>query len=377
MFPAPEWARGRARCSPGRSQGTPSPWRAAPPGSSARPGPAPGGSRAPEAASAARPGPGCAARPRPSPRPSRRGASLAIGQPQSRGAREVRLSREFPCVCKKYGRKCGLFPRRRELGTMKVRRAGSGPPSGSGARAPPPQMALALPAEPPSGADGPWRWGWGAAAGRMGADWWWAPLPRSVLCCHRAAERRASGAAAWLGEAFSGERPLQAAAGPGREAPCARFPGQGREALPQRPQGSASDPPRQLLLLCLCLTRRARCEGLRGKGEHGFLLLAVRDRPVAAIHSVFCTIKRVVQPSAAKHSSPRLGYPSVVVTGFAGEHLCKQLGNCSFKMPRSCLQVKTDSLLQCFLRSFNQISLFVCFFFASSTSLSRLLAAKS
>ncbi|NWW09642.1 RS6 protein, partial [Oreocharis arfaki] len=47
-------------------------------------------------------------------------ASLAVGQPRSRGARAVLLSRELLGVCKKCGRKCGLFPRRRDVSRMKL-----------------------------------------------------------------------------------------------------------------------------------------------------------------------------------------------------------------------------------------------------------------
>lgn len=59
-------------------------------------------------------------------------ASLAIGQPLSRGVRVVQLSREFLDVCKKCGRKCGLFPRRRDVGRMKVRPGPAGAALGYG-----------------------------------------------------------------------------------------------------------------------------------------------------------------------------------------------------------------------------------------------------
>ncbi|NWX55601.1 RS6 protein, partial [Promerops cafer] len=47
-------------------------------------------------------------------------ASIGIGQPWSREERVVLLSREFLGVCKKCGRKCGLFARHREVGRMKL-----------------------------------------------------------------------------------------------------------------------------------------------------------------------------------------------------------------------------------------------------------------
>lgn len=87
----------------------------APQGSRSGPTPAPAGSRPPEAG--AREGRGGAwprtrprLRPLPGPAPK---ASLGIGQLGSRGALVALISRELAGVCKKCGRKRGLFPRRR------------------------------------------------------------------------------------------------------------------------------------------------------------------------------------------------------------------------------------------------------------------------
>lgn len=67
----------------------------------------------------------------------------------------------------------------------------------------------------------------------------------------------------------------------------------------------------------------------------------------------------------AEHRPPCRGSPSVVVvTGFSGERLCKQLGNSSFKMLSLNCQVRSDFLLKSFHRRFNLIFFgFVLFVF--------------